>query len=372
MHEGNFKLKRSMDLLIPKELNGLIIFSNGTCSILRPSYLHYFSELKPMGPRTAVIVSTSGKVALLIEPHWDTIRASRKSWIQDVRGSHDFLKDLKGIIHEFKMKGSIGLVGSKEMTQDVYAVIEKEVDITIADGIIEEIAREKTDKEIEVVRKAARIADIGSMAFLECARVGIREYELTAELEFALRSAGANDIFVLMSSGKHNSEMHEPTDRRLQEGDIIIGEITPVYEGQFIQLCRTVLLGKSNVLLTEKYNMLVYALEESLKQVKSGAPASLITVTMNRIISEAGYPKYCAPPYMRSRGHGFGIGSIAPGAEIDDRMTVNLEKQQVVAVHPNQYLPETGYLACGETILVTDTGIERLTKTETKLYVKEG
>jgi Xaa-Pro aminopeptidase len=71
---------------------------------------------------------------------------------------------------------------------------------------------------------------------------------------------------------------------------------------------------------------------------------------------------------MRSRGHGFGVGSIAPGAEITEDMKVNLERDQVVAVHPNQYLPETGYLACGETVLVTETGIERLAKTETRLF----
>jgi Xaa-Pro aminopeptidase len=86
------------------------------------------------------------------------------------------------------------------------------------------------------------------------------------------------------------------------------------------------------------------------------------------VIGEAGYGKYCAPPYMRSRGHGFAVGSIAPGGEIDEKMKVNLEKYQVIAVHPNQYIPETGYLACGETILVTDTGAELLSGTETKLF----
>ncbi len=60
-------------------------------------------------------------------------------------------------------------------------------------------------------------------------------------------------------------------------------------------------------------------------------------------------PSTVRPPYMRSRGHGFAVGSIAPGGEIDDKMKVNLEKYQVIAVHPNQYIPETGYLACGET-----------------------
>jgi Xaa-Pro dipeptidase len=92
---------------------------------------------------------------------------------------------------------------------------------------------------------------------------------------------------------------------------------------------------------------------------------------MNQVIGEAGYGTYCGPPYMRSRGHGFGVGSIAPGAELTDKMQTLLERHQVVAVHPNQYIPETGYLACGETVLVTDTGVERLSETETKLYVKE-
>jgi len=371
MGSDNLKLKKAVELLNQRGLNGFIIYSNGTCSILRPSYLHYFSGWKPLGPRNAAILSKSGEVVLLVEPPWDSIRASRKSWIRDVRGSSNFLKDLIGIMREFNIRGSVGLAGSKEMTQDLYAAIKKETSILFTDEIIEEMAREKTEWEIEIARKTARIADIGSRAFLEHARLGIREYELVVELEFAMRSAGADDIFILMSSGKHNSEMHEPTDRRLQEGDILIGEITPVCEGQFIQLCRTVILGKAGPVLTEKYRMLIYALEESLKEIKAGVSASLITIAMNRVISEAGYAKYCAPPYMRSRGHGFGVGSIAPGAEIDERMKANLERHQVVAVHPNQYLPETGYLACGETVLVTDTGIERLTKTETKLYTKE-
>jgi Xaa-Pro aminopeptidase len=92
---------------------------------------------------------------------------------------------------------------------------------------------------------------------------------------------------------------------------------------------------------------------------------------MNRVSSEAGYGKYCYPPYMRARGHGFGVGSIAPGGVIDDDTKTPFERLQVVVVHPNQYVPEAGYLACGETVLVSANGIERLAATETKLYVKE-
>ncbi|MFB3884809.1 MAG: M24 family metallopeptidase [Thermodesulfobacteriota bacterium] len=372
MGDTNKKLEKALRLMSQKGLNGLIVYSNGVCNILRPSYLLYFSGFKPMGPRNAAILSRSGEAALLVNPPWDSLRASEKSWIKNVQGARDFVGDMIGILRKLKISGPVGVAGSREMTHEVYTGLQKVVSVKTADDIIEEMAREKTEEEIEIMRKTARIADVGTEAFVNSVRVGIREYELVAEMEYALRSAGGDDIFILLSSGSHNNEMHEPTDRRLRKGDIVIGEITPVYKGQFIQLCPTVVLGKPSPVLVEKYQILVRALHESMNQMKAGVPASIITIAMNRIFSEAGYAKYCNPPYMRSRGHGFGVGSIAPGAEITDKMQVNLEKNQAVAVHPNQYIPETGYLACGETVLVTDTGVERLTKTEMKLYVKEG
>ena len=368
MRSDHVKMTKALDLLKEKALNGLIIYSDGLSSLLRPAYLHYFSEFKPLGPRNAVILAQSGNIALIVEPAWDAPRASKKTWIPDVRGSSQFLKDLAKAIEEFDLQGPVGVAGIHEMKEDLYLTLTKKIELKPADEIIEVMVREKGEKELAVVRKASQIADIGARAFFEYARVGIREYELVAEMEYAMRSAGADDIFLLLSSGKHNREMHEPTDRRLEKGDIVIGEITPGVNGQFFQLCRTVVLGKADPVLVEKYEILIHALEAALKEVRSGAPASSLTIAMNRVISEAGYAKYCAPPYMRSRGHGFAVGSIAPGGEIDDKMNVNLEKHQVIAVHPNQYIPETGYLACGETILVTDAGAERLSGTETKLY----
>lgn len=371
MNEHNRKLDKALEQVSERGFDGLIIYSNGTCYMLRPSYLHYFSGLRPFGRNNAVIISKSGNVALLVEPSWDLLRASRKSWIKDTRSSSDFVKDLISIMHEFGIESSVGIVGSQEMTEDTYVSIDKQVNIGLADDVIEEIAREKTREELDIVRKTARIADIGFNAFLEYARVGTREYELAAEMEYAMRLAGADDNFTLMSSKKHNYAMHAPLDRRLTEGDIVLAEVTPVCEGQFIQLCRTVVLGSPDSVLEEKYNILIRALEESLKNIKAGTPANSISKAMNKVIGGAGYVEYCYPPHMRARGHGLGVGSIAPGGEIDDNTQINLEKDQVIIVHPNQYLPETGYLACGETVLVTDSGVERLSETETKLYIKE-
>jgi Xaa-Pro dipeptidase len=373
MTSDHGRLNKAVMLSNRKGLNGLIIYSNGAANMLRPNYLHYFSGCKPLGSRNAAILSPSGEVALLVTPASDVSRFSSKTWIKDVRGAsrQTFLNQLINAMRDFHLTGEVGLAGSAEMTAGVYDAIKQDAVLVPADDIIPEMAREKTVGEIELARKAGRAADAGYRAFIDSARPGITEYELLAETELAMRSAGADDNFNLMSSGSHNLAMHLATDRRLVEGDILIGEISSVCDGQVLQLCRTVVLGRANPLLVEKYNLLVHALQESLRVIKPGEPASSMAIATNRVISEAGYGKYCGPPYMRARGHGMGLGSIAPGGTIDDETDAKFEKGQVVVVHPNQYLPETGYLACGETVLVTDQGVERLVESVTRLHEKE-
>jgi Xaa-Pro dipeptidase len=371
MAAGNSKLKRVLEFINRKGLNGLIVYSNGAANILRPNHLHWFSGCRPMGPRNAAVVSKSGDVRLLVTPKWDQARVSSKSWIKDVRGTSAFVDELVSAMRQLRLTGPVGLAGSDEMNAEVYDGIRNAAEIIRADEITPALARPKTEAEIENARKAGRAADAGYKAFIENARPGITEYEFLAEMELAMRAAGADDNFNLMSSGKHNHAMHAPTDRRLAVGDIIIGEISPVVDGQVLQICRTVVLGNAAPVLVEKYAMLVHALAESLKAVRPGNPASAMAVAMNKVLIDAGYARYCAPPYMRARGHGMGLGSVAPGGVIDDETATPFEKGQVVVVHPNQYLPETGYLACGETVLITDTGYERLEESLTTLCVKE-
>ena len=71
-----------------------------------------------------------------------------------------------------------------------------------------------------------------------------------------MRVAGADDNFILLSSGPHNKAMRAPTDRRVEHGDIVIGEITPVCAGQFVQLCRTVSVGEPAAALVDGYDLL--------------------------------------------------------------------------------------------------------------------
>ena len=82
---------------------------------------------------------------------------------------------------------------------------------------------------------------------------------------------------------------------------------------------------------------------------------------IDSVLEAKGYGEYCRPPHIRRRGHGLGFGSNLPGdVSLDNAIT--LEADMFFVVHPNQYLPETGYLLCGEPVLITANGAEVLSE----------
>ena len=74
-------------------------------------------------------------------------------------------------------------------------------------------------------------------------------------------------------------------------------------------------------MVNEKYAILKKAMRLGLDAAKTGAPASDVAAAINGMFVEAGYEKYCRPPFMRVRGHGLGCGSSAPGNLEDENKT---------------------------------------------------
>jgi Xaa-Pro aminopeptidase len=207
-------------------------------------------------------------------------------------------------------------------------------------------------------------------ALHEDARIGLKEFELAAIVEYEMRSLGAEDNFGMVVANQHNQALHPPTDRIVQSGDIIIGEITPCIGGLFVQICRTMVLGKPAAEVQAKYGILKTAMGLGMEAAKTGAPASAIAAAINGTFIEAGYEQYCRPPFMRVRGHGLGCGSFAPGS-LEDNNQTELEEGMTFIIHPNQYLPETGYLTLGDTVVMTKTNAQSLMHSSWDLYVKE-
>jgi Xaa-Pro aminopeptidase len=192
------------------------------------------------------------------------------------------------------------------------------------------------------------------------------EDEIAVELRLHSRSLGAEDNFLLLCAGPHNRAVAPSCGRRIAPGDIILAEITPSYRGQLAQICRTVVVGAASELLRQKYALVVEAMNAGIAAARPGARMRDVCAAINTVLEAQGYAEYCYPPHIRRRGHGLGFASMRPGDVAPDNDTV-LEPGMVFMIHPNQYLPETGYLLCGEPVLMGETQAEPLTRRQAAL-----
>ena len=119
----------------------------------------------------------------------------------------------------------------------------------------------------------------------------------------------------------------------------------------------------------KKYDMLIAAEEAGFAAAKPGQPSSGIAKAVNGVISAQGYGEFCRQPYMRTRGHGLGFGGVVPYDVTEDAAPV-LERDMTMIIHPNQYIPETGYMMLGDTVVIEDHGPRVLTQTPRRLFWK--
>ena len=342
----------------------LIAYGNGRHSFIGMNPAWWLTGFKQMGPHMAVLLPLEGDPALIVTPRWDAERAGERSVIADITACEPdaFIDTVAGEIQRRQLtRAKTAIAGGLQMPRAIHEAWPHALGETAADAeqMMSDLARERDEWSLECTRAAVAIAEQGYDHLLATARPGMYEHVVAGNLETYVRGLGAEDNFQLMSASQHNRSVHMPTNRLLAEGDIILGEITPAVEGEYIQICRTAVFGVPSALQQEKFAMLDEALRAGMAAAKPGVPVTEVVAAINAPISKAGYEKYTVPPYMRTRGHSMSLGSMDP--EIANFSGNVLVKGSVFVMHPNQYIPDTGYFMCGEPVIITDDGAKPLT-----------
>jgi Xaa-Pro aminopeptidase len=366
----NDRLSRVRARMRERGIAALVVYFNGQHYMLRFNPLLYLTDFKALGPAFLFLPQT-GDPTLLISPDWDLPRAREHLSFATVHAVAQPALAQAAAEMAKALPKPLAIAGREHMTVAFAREFLPLVDAELRDAgdLVSGIATTRTEVELERVEKAAAIADEGFAALREAARVGMREYELAAEVEHAMQCAGSDDNYGLMGAGSHNLAIRAPTDRRIEAGDLVIGEITPCYRGAFAQLCRTLVLGTPNDLQREKYDMLIRAQDAGFRAARPGQPSSEIARAVNTVIGAAGYGDYCRQPYMRTRGHGLGFGGVVPYDVTEDGGPA-LAVGMTMVIHPNQYIPQTGYMMLGDTVVIEAQGPRTLTTTPRQLFWK--
>lgn len=364
------RLIEAAKYLARETLDGVIAASNGLNNFLDSNAVYVFSGVRPIG-ESAVVLDRDGASTLIVTPAWDEERAAAASSTDRTMGTDDLAAALNSAVKSHRLDLSrtvsvgLSLLGTALFDRIAAALgtVPKP-----ADELARDLARVRTPEELQAMERATWIAERGYERLLEYARPGIREFELAAELYCFMKRLGAEDNFLLLSASQHNHAVRAAGERVLDVGDIILSEITPCYRGQFVQICRTTMIGEPRPVIREKFAILQDAMREGLAAGRAGATVAAVTRAINGVIQKAGYGDYCRPPYMRVRGHGLGITSDRPGDIVDSNTRV-LESGMVFVMHPNQYIPESGYLMCGEPVVVSASGARALSARQAELDV---
>ena len=350
-----------------QKLDLLVALHDGAHFIEKPNPVTVLTGFKALGASAAVL-SPDGARELIVSPAWDAERAVEHCPQIRVTGTENILPALLSALRH-DARAAIGTAGLAALPSGLAQAISAALPGTrVADGIVFDAARRKTEEEIASAREAARIAELGYAHLIEIARPGMSEDELALALKLQMKHLGAEDNFLLLCASPHNRAVQPSTGRKLERGDIILAEITPSVGGQLTQICRTAVLGESAPALRDKYALVVTAMNHGIAAARPGVAMAEVCRAINAVLEAQGYGEYCHPPHIRRRGHGLGFSCTRPGDVSLDNKTV-LEPDMLFMIHPNQYLPETGYLLCGEPVLLTAGGTEVLTRAQSTLGI---
>jgi Xaa-Pro dipeptidase len=368
MTKRNERLEQALRYLEAHGFEALIAVSDGMNSFLESNAVWVLGGARLMG-EGALVLDCQGRSTLIVTPPWDVERAAAQSFADETTGTSDLAGELASVVKAYRVNPtrtiSVGLPLLGQRLVDRITVALGAMPAP-ADDLARDLAKIRTAEELAATKQATSIAEQGHNRLLQVARPGMREFELAAELYCFMKSLGAEDNFLLMSASQHNLAVRAAGERVLDVGDILLSEITPCYRGQFAQICRTTVIGEPQPILGEKYAVLQEAMQHGLAAGRSGARVTDVTRAINGVFKRAGYGDYCRPPFMRVRGHGLGITSNRPGDLVEGNDRV-LEAGMVFVMHPNQYIPEIGYLMCGDTVIVADEAAKSLSTGEARL-----
>ncbi len=226
-----------------------------------------------------------------------------------------------------------------------------------ATTLMDQLMVHKSAGEADIVARATRLADEGYAVFREAAQPGKTEFALIAELEAWFRGQGCIENFMIMGSGGTEVRTMRPPGRRvLQQGDMVTTELTPCLDGYYAQICRTLVIGTPTPAQLQAYAVYEEALE---------ATHGDIARAQNDVFRRHGLAEYITSKYTRVRGHGMGL--YVDGPHVLEDVEQVLEPEMTLVVHPNTYHPVAGYIVLGDTVRVTTTGCEVLTRTTRSL-----
>jgi Xaa-Pro aminopeptidase len=301
--ENEFKTRidRLQSVFADSELDAVLVFSTES----EPAGVRYFSDYWSSFETAGVLVPKTGKSLLLIGPESMTF-AKGRSKIENIIRMKDFressmpdypgtkLADWNEIFSDFKVK-KLGVAGWQMLPHSIFENMAESLgreNISDADEIVRKVTLKKSPAELDCLREAARISELGFKAVLENIKPDMTEAQLAGVAAEAMLANGAEATGypIWCCSGPNSTQaISRPTLRKVKEGEIIHFSVGAKVSGYSASIGRPVVLGQCSDEARKFLQVGLDAENMTIDLMRSGTQACEVAKKVHGFITEKGY-----------------------------------------------------------------------------------
>lgn len=225
----------------------------------------------------------------------------------------------------------------------------------------------KDEKELSILKEAAKLADFGVEVGINALKVGKTEMDVLALIEYELKRKGIREMSfsTMVLTGAKTADPHgNPGLSEIKRGDYVLFDLGVVLDGYCSDITRTVVLQEANEKQRQIYETVLGAQRQALATCKIGTRIGDIDLAARNFITNAGFGEY----FPHRIGHGLGI-EVHEFPSMSETNNDLLKEGAVFTVEPGIYIPSIGGVRIEDDIVITKDGYESLTSYPKELII---
>jgi Xaa-Pro aminopeptidase len=234
-----------------------------------------------------------------------------------------------------------------------------------APALVERARMVKEEAELALIRAAVQLGATLFDRALEVLQPGVREAEVAAEMEYAARRAGAEEMSfpTIIASGARSALPHgRATEQTIAPGGFVVCDFGVILAGYCSDQTRTVWVGADSGSKVEEarhaYESVKEAQEAAIATVRPGVSVGEVDAAARKVLRKAGLGRY----FTHSTGHGVGL-EIHEAPRVAAGQKEVLQPGMVITIEPGVYFPGKWGVRIEDMVAVTEGGSEVLTPT---------
>lgn len=253
-------------------------------------------------------------------------------------------------VKEFIQGGKLAIEANQILVKEYLKLEQAGIPLVLLDNELEIARKIKDADEIALIQTACDITDAIFKEAIASVHVGMKEYELSALLQYLAIKNGASGMAfdTIIASGTRGAMPHgRPTAKPFAEHEFITIDFGITYQGYQSDMTRTICIGTPDPAVKKLYDVIQHAQAAGVAFIKAGVTGKEVDAYVRGIIAEAGYGDY----FTHGLGHGMGMGD-GELPVLNQRSETVLEEGMIMSCEPGIYVPGVGGVRIEDDVLI--------------------